>query len=176
MAKLLFLAFALSLDTFIVSIAIGTTGLGRAAKRNLVLLFAFCDGAASLAGGVLAVRWLKDVGVLFARVEASVLCLNAILIIALGWRARAAAKPPRDANWLYALPFVLCLDNFVSGLSLNVTSVPLLVLAAIVGVTSALMSLVGLQIGSMVRTHLPIRVVTLAGAGLLCLVAAMALG
>ena len=90
MAKLLFLAFALSLDTFIVSIAIGTTGLGRAAKRNLVLLFAFCDGAASLAGGVLAVRWLKDVGVLFASVEASVLCLNAILIIALGWRARAA--------------------------------------------------------------------------------------
>jgi manganese efflux pump family protein len=175
MAKLLFLAFALSLDTFIVSIALGTMGLGRAAKRNLVLLFAFCDGAASLAGRLLAAGWLKDVGVLFARVEASVLCLYAILIVALGWYARAAAKPPRDANWLYALPFVLCLDNFMSGLSFNATSVPLLVLAAIVGVTSALMSLVGLQIGSMVGTHLPIRVLTCAGAGLLCLVAAMAL-
>ena len=45
MAKLLFLAFALSLDTFLVSIALGTTGLGRTAKRNLVLLFAFCEGA-----------------------------------------------------------------------------------------------------------------------------------
>ena len=175
MAKLLFLAFALSLDTFLVSIALGTTGLGRAAKRNLVLLFAFCDGAASLAGGVLAAPWLRDLGVLFARVEASVLYLYAILIIALGWYVRAAAKPPRNANWLYALPFVLCLDNFMSGLSFNATSVPLLVLAAIVGVSSALMSLVGLQIGSMVRTHLPIRVVTLAGAGLLGLVAAMAL-
>ena len=173
MAKLLFLAFALSLDTFLVSIALGTTGLGRAAKRNLVLLFAFCDSTASLAGGVLAAPWLKDVGVLFARVEASVLYLYAILIIALGWYARAA-KPPRDANWRYALPFVLCLDNFMSGLSFN-ASVPLLILAAIVGVSSALMSLVGLQIGSMVRTHLPIRVVTFAGAGLLCLAAAMAL-
>jgi putative Mn2+ efflux pump MntP len=175
MAKLLFLAFALGLDTFIVSIALGPMGLGRAAKRNLVLLFAFCDGAASLAGGVLAARWLKDVGVLFAKVEASVLCLYAILIIALGWYARAAAKPPRDANWLYALPFVLCLDNFMSGLSFSATSVPVLVLAAIVGVSTALMSLVGLRIGSMVRTHLPIRVVTFAGAGLLCLVAVMAL-
>ena len=175
MAKLLFLAFALSLDTFLVSLALGTTGLGRAAKRNLVLLFAFCDGAASLAGGVLAAPWLKDAGVLFARVEASVLYLYAILIIALGWYARAAAKPPRDANWLYALPFVLCLDNFMRGLSFNATSPPLLVLAAIVGVSSALMSLVGLQIGSTVRAHLPIRVVTFAGAGLLCLVAATAL-
>ena len=92
MAKLLFLAFALSLDTFIVSIAIGTTGLGRAAKRNLVLLFAFCDGAASLAGGVLAVRWLKDVGVLFASVEVSVLCLNAILTSLLD----GVHEPPRS--------------------------------------------------------------------------------
>lgn len=175
MAKLLFLAFALSLDTFLASIALGTTGLGRAAKRNLVLLFAFCDGAASLTGGVLAAPWLKDVGVLFARVEASVLYLYAILIIALGWYARAAAKPPRDANWLYALPLVLCLDNFGTGLSFNATNVPLLLLAAIVGVSSALMSLVGLQIGSMVRTHLPIGVVTFAGVGLLCLVAALAL-
>ena len=64
MAKLLFLAFVLSLDTLLVSIALGTTGLGRATKRNLVLLFAFCDGAASLAGGVLAAPWLKDVGIL----------------------------------------------------------------------------------------------------------------
>jgi manganese efflux pump family protein len=175
MAKLLFLAFALSMDTFIVSIALSTRGLGRAAKRNLVLLFAFWDGAASLAGGVLVAPWVKDVGVLFARVEASVLCLYAILIIVLGWYARTAAKPLRDANWLYALPFVLCLDNFMSGLSFNATSVPPLVLAAIVGGSSALMSLVGLQMGSMVRTHLPIRVATFAGAGLLCLVAAMAL-
>jgi putative Mn2+ efflux pump MntP len=175
MAKLLFLAFALSLDTFIVSIALGTMGLGRAAKRNLVLLFALCDGAASLAGGAFAAPWLKDVGVLFARVEASVLCLYAILIIALGWFARVAAKPPRDANWLYALPFVLGLDNFMSGLSFNATSVPFLALAAIVGVSSALLSLVGLQMGFMVRTLLPIRVVTFAGAGLLCLVAALAL-
>ena len=175
MTKLLFLAFALSLDTFLASIALGTTGLGRAAKRNLVLLFALCDGAASLAGGVLAAPWLKDVGVLFARVEASALYLYAILIIALGWYARAAAKPPRDVNWLYALPLVLCLDNFGSGLSFNATSVPLLLLAPIVGVSSALMSLVGLQIGSMVRRHLPIRVVTFAGVGLLCLVAALAL-
>jgi len=63
----------------------------------------------------------------------------------------------------------------MSGLSFNAASVPFLLLAAIVGVSSALMSLVGLQIGSMVRTHLPIRVVTFAGAGLLCLVAALAL-
>jgi putative Mn2+ efflux pump MntP len=175
MAKLLFLAFALSLDTFIVSIALGTMGLGRAAKRNLVLLFGLCDGAASLAGGALAAPWLKDVGVLFARVEASALYLFAILIIALGWYARAAAKPPRDANWLYALPFILGLDNFMSGLSFGATSVPFLCWAAIVGVSSALLSWVGLQTGFAVRALLPIRVVTSAGAGLLRQVAATAL-
>ena len=175
MAKLLALPFALSLDSLIVSISLGTLGLGRTTKRNLVFLFALCDGIASLAGSMLAGRWLAGFSVLFRTFEVSALSLYALLIVALGSYARSAVRRQRGLNWFYVFPFALCLDNFVTGLSYNSGKVPISLLAVVVGIAGALMSLAGLRVGSMLREHLPIRVATLAGAGLLGLVAAMAL-
>ena len=175
MAKLFVLAFALSLDSFIVSIALGMLSLGRTAKRTLVLLFALCDAAASLSASVVTARWLKDTSFPLGKTEASALCFYALLIITLAWSSRAAVPSPRYANWFYALPFVLCLDNFVSGLSFSLHGVSPWILFAVVGMASAWMALVGLQIGSMIRTRLPIRAVALAEAGLLCLLAVLVL-
>lgn len=175
MAKLLALAFALNLDTFLGSVALGTLGLGQSAKRNLILLFSFCDGVASLAGSLLAVRFLRDDHFWFARFQASALCLYALLIVAFGWYARTTRQRHRNANLFYALPFLLCLDNLATGLSLSLPGMPASVFAVIVGIASLLMALAGLKAGSMVRRHSPIRLVTLAGAALLCLVAVMSL-
>jgi len=173
MAKLLALALALSLDGFLVSMALGTLGLARSARRNLVLLFAFCDGVASLVGSLLAVRFLRDDNLWFGRLEASTLCLYALLIIAFGWYARSTRHGCGNTDLFYVLPFLLCLDNLATGLSLSPPGVPTSVFAVIVAFASALMAFVGLQMGSMVRRHLPIRTVPLAAVALLCLVVAM---
>jgi putative Mn2+ efflux pump MntP len=175
MAKLFALALALSFDSFLASVALGTLGLGRLTKRNLVLLFALCDGFASLAGCMLAMRFLRDDGLWFGKFQALALCSYLLLIITFARYPRIIRLNHRSANLFYALPFLLCLDNLAMGLSLSVPGVPLSVFAAIVGLTSALMAWLGLQVGSLTRRLLPIRAVTLAGVGLLCFAAALAL-
>ena len=59
MTRLLALSFVLSFDSFFVSIALGTLGPGRSSRRNLVLLFALCDGFASLAGCMLSMHFVS---------------------------------------------------------------------------------------------------------------------
>src|SRR5215467_12516945 len=58
MAKLLALALALGFDSFLVCTALGTLDIGRTARRNLILLFALCDGIASLMGGIFSARFV----------------------------------------------------------------------------------------------------------------------
>ena len=173
MVKLLALASALSLDSLLVSVVLGTQDLARSARRNLVLLFAFCDGVASLVGSLLAVRFLRDHNLWFGRLQACTLCLYALLIIAFVWYARSTRQSCWNTNLFYVLPFLLCLDNLATGMSLSLPGVPTSVFAVIVGFASALMAFVGLQMGSMVHRHLQIRAVPLAVVGLLCLVAAL---
>jgi putative Mn2+ efflux pump MntP len=175
MAKLLALALALSFDSFLASIALGTLGLGRSARRNLVLLFALCDGFASLAGCMLSVRFLRNDSLWFGKFQAFALCSYLLLTIAFARYARIIRLNHRSANLFYAIPFLLCLDNLTTGLSLSLHEIPLSVFTAIVGLASALMAWLGLQVGSVARRHLPIRAVTLAGVGLLCFVTGLAL-
>jgi putative Mn2+ efflux pump MntP len=175
MAKVLMLACVLSVDTLIVSIALGTLGLGRSAKRNLVLLFSLCDSVASVAGWFVGEFWLRDAGALFGRLEGAALGLYAALVIALGWSTRATLQGQRSAKLFYALPLLLSLDNFATGFSLDVRNIALSLLVVTVGLASGLMSILGLQIGSVVRRHSTIRTVSLASAGLMCILAAMSM-
>jgi putative Mn2+ efflux pump MntP len=175
MAKLVALTLALSFDSFLVSIALGTLGPGRWARRNLVLLFASCDGFASLAGCMFSVRFLGNDSLRFEKFQVFALCSYLLLIIAFARYPRSIRLNPRSANLFYALPFLLCLDNLTTALSLGLPGIPLPVYAVIVGLASALAAWLGLQVGSVARRHLPIRALPLAGVGLLCFVAALAL-
>ena len=176
MGKLLVLALVLSLDSFLTSISLGTLGLGRSATRNLVFLFGLCDGIASLAGCLLSVRVLgNNNGQWFGMFQAFALCLYLLLIIAFAQYARIIRLNHRNANFFYALPLLLCLDNLTTGSSLSLHGFPLSLFAVIMGLASALMACLGLQVGSVARRCLPIRAVTLAGVSLLCFVAALAL-
>jgi putative Mn2+ efflux pump MntP len=175
MAKLLALALALGFDSLLGSVALGTLGLGRSARRNLVLLFALCDGFASLAGCVLSVRFLGNDSLWLGKLQAFAMCLYLLLIIVFAQYARVIRLNHGSANLFYALPFLLCLDNLAAGLSLSLPGVPPAVFAAIVGLASALMASLGLQVGSVACRDLPIRAATLAGVGLLCFVAALSL-
>lgn len=175
MANVLILACVLSMDTLIVSIALGTFGLGRSAKRNLVLLFSSCDSVALLAGWFIGAFWLRDAGALFGRFEGAALCLCAALLVALGWSARGTVQWQRSVKLFYCLPFLLSLDNFATGFSLDIRNFPLSLLVVTGGLASGSMSIFGLRIGSFVRRHSPIPAARLASAGLLRIPTVMSL-
>jgi manganese efflux pump family protein len=173
MAKLLALALVLSFDSFLVSIALGTLGLGRPTKRNLVLLFAFCDSTASLSGGLLCSRFAGTESLWFGKLEGVVLCSYLLIMIPFVRYARSFTSNRRTASFLYALPFFLSLDNLAAGMSSSLPTVSLPVFAATVGLVSALAACIGLQLGSLARRRLPIRAVDFASVALLFFVATL---
>jgi putative Mn2+ efflux pump MntP len=176
MLKALMLACVLSMDTLIVSIVLSTLGLARPVKRNLVLLFSFCDGAASLAAWFVRAFWLRDFDPVFGRLEMVALCLYAALVIALGWSKRDAILLWQPSGRLfYGLPFLLSLDNLVTGLSFDNRNIPLSLFVVSIGLVSGLMSILGLWIGSVVRRYSSIPVARCAAAGPLRILAAMSL-
>ena len=175
MAKLLAFALALSFDSFLVSIALGTLELGRSTRRNLVLLFALCDGLASLAGVILSERFAGTERLCFGKFQPFVLSLYLLVIFAIARYAPILRLNHRSTFILYVLPFLLSLDNFVAGTSLNLPAVPLPLFTLIVGLASALAAGFGLRFGLLARRHLPIRTLQFARAGLLFFVAALRL-
>ena len=175
MAKLPALALALSLDSFLVCTALGTLDIGRAAKRNLILLFAMCDGIASLMGGVLSARF-AGVGLQWlCKFQAVALCLYLLVVVFFANYARIVSINRRTAAIFYALPLLLCVDNLVTGLSLSQSSVPFSIFPLIVALANALMAFLGLRVGLLASRHLPASIATLAGVGLMGFVAAMPL-
>lgn len=175
MLKALMLACVLSMDTLIVSITLGTLGLSRPVKRNLVLLFSFCDGVASLAAWFVGAFWLRDFDAVFGRLEVAALCLYAALVIALGWSARGTGLWQRSARLFYGLPFLLSLDNLATGFSFDKRNIPLSLFVVTVGLASGSMSILGLRIGSVVRKYSSIPIARLAAAGPLRILATMSL-
>jgi len=175
MVKLLAFALALSFDSFVVSIALGMLELARSTRRNLVVLFALCDGLASLAGFILSERFVGTERLWFGKFQPFVLCLCLLVIFAMARYAPIVRLNHRSTNILYVLPFLLSLDNFVAGISLNQPAVALPVFPLILGLASAPAAWFGLQFGLLARRHLPIRALQFARANLLFFVAALKL-
>ena len=173
MTKLVMLALVLSFDTLLASISLGTLGLERSMKRNLVFLFALCDGVASLAGSVLSTRVLGGGSFWPAALQGITVSFYLLLIVAFAVYEPAIRRNHRGFALFYALPVVLCLDNLTSGLSQSLTGIDLSVAAVTVGVVSGLMACAGLLIGSEVRRLLPVRAAIIAGVA--CFVATVAL-
>lgn len=174
-AKLLAFTLALSFDTFLVSVALGMILLSQSRRRNLILLFAMCDGFGSLAGFFLSANFVGTATLWFGKFQPFVLCLYLLLIIGFSWYLRTMGSSLRSTTVFYLLPLLLSFDNLTAGVSLNLASMPPAVFAMIAGFASALAAWFGLQLGSATRRHLPIRTLQFSGFGLLFLVAALQL-
>jgi manganese efflux pump family protein len=173
MANAVTFALFLSLDTFLVSLALGTLNIGRSNERRLAALFSLCDGFASLIGHVAGGVFLSEMG-LFGKLGSWVLCGYAGLVFFLGWRVRGTTRLQRGVGLFYALPFMLSLDNLVAGVSLRGLDVSFGLSILLVGSVSGLMSLLGLRLGSYAGHHSPVPRLALATAGLVTMAAVIA--
>ena len=147
MITLLLLGFALSLDSFRVSLGLGTLKLSRLRQLQIVIAFGVCDALAPLIGLLIGKSLLETVGPWVEHIGPLLLCAYGVYVIYIAQRCAGTETGETDRWMVLGLPLSLSLDNLIAGTTLGMIGFPILLSVTIIGVMSALLSLVGLRLG-----------------------------
>jgi len=170
--EVLILGFVLSLDNFRVSIALGTVPFGLKRAVQVALAFGLWDGIMPLIGLMIGREIGEAVGDVAEIVGAVALGVHGLYLVI------SALRNPEpdelDHPWaLFGIPLTLSLDNLFAGASLGMLGFSPVFSAAVFGVITAVMSLVGLRVGRAAARLVRIRPDLLSGVTLI--IAAVAL-
>jgi putative Mn2+ efflux pump MntP len=175
MATLLLLAFALSLDSFRVSLGLGALKMRPLRQVQVVLAFGLCDGLAPLVGVLIGQSLVRFVGLWTEYLGPIVLGVYGAYVVhvARRYEEKEAAEP---GGWIVlGIPLSLSLDNLIAGASLGLLGFPLLLSIAFIGGMSSLMSLAGLRLGSLAVSYLPAKAELLGGVALVVIAVTLAI-
>jgi putative Mn2+ efflux pump MntP len=144
--EVLILGFVLSLDNFRVSIALGTVPFGLRRAMQVAVTFGLWDAIMPLVGLLIGRKIGEAVGDIAELVGAAALGGYGLYLVI------SALRNPEpeelDHPWaLFGIPFTLSLDNLFAGASLGLLGLAPWLSAGVFGVMTAVMSLVGLQLG-----------------------------
>jgi putative Mn2+ efflux pump MntP len=163
--SLLVLGFALSLDNFRTALALGALRLRWGRAVQVALVFGFWDAVAPLVGVLVGHYWSQAIGSTGEYVGAIALGAYGVYLVVRAWLTPAPEE--LDERWaLLGLPLPLSLDNIVAGTSLGLLGFSPWLAAPVFGAITALMALVGLQLGRAAAHVIPIRADLLTGAAL----------
>ena len=170
MLTLLLLGFALSLDSFRVSLGLGALRFSRLRQLQIVVAFGVCDALAPLIGLLIGKSLLTYAGAWVEHLGPVLLCAYGVYVIYIA--RRCAKNQEREAgdpdHWMVlGLPLSLSLDNLVAGTTLGMVGFPLWLSVAIIGGMSSLLSLAGLRLGKMAVDFLPLKSELIGGAVLI---------
>jgi manganese efflux pump family protein len=170
--EVLIIGFVLSLDNFRVSIALGTVPFGLKRALQVAVIFGLWDGIMPLIGLLIGHQIGDAVGDVADLVGAAALGGYGLYLLI------SALRNPEpdelDHPWaLFGIPLALSLDNLFAGASLGVLGLSPWFSAAVFGVMTAALSLVGLQLGRAAAGLIRIRSDLLSGVTLI--IAAVAL-
>jgi putative Mn2+ efflux pump MntP len=154
--EVLILGFVLSLDNFRVSIALGTVPFGLRRAMQVALTFGLWDAIMPLVGLLIGRKIGEAVGDIAELVGAATLGGYGLYLVI------SALRNPEpeelDHPWaLFGIPFTLSLDNLFAGGSLGLLGLAPWLSAGVFGVMTAVMSLVGLQLGRAAASLVRIR-------------------
>jgi len=166
MITLLLLGFALSLDSFRVSLGLGTLKLSGLRQLQIVIAFGVCDAIAPLIGLVIGKSLLEYIGPWVGHLGPLLLCAYGVYVI---YIARRCVDTEADRWMVLGLPLSLSLDNLVAGTGLGMIGFPILLSVAIIGAMSGLFSLIGLWLGRAAVNLLPIKLELIGGVVLICI-------
>src|SRR5215213_4498603 len=145
MVTLLLLGFALSLDSFRVSVGLGTLKLSRLRQLQIVIAFGVCDALAPLIGLLIGKSLLEFIGPWVEHLGPLLLCAYGVYVVYIAQRCAGSETTER---WMVlGLPLSLSLDNLVAGTTLGMIGFPVVISVAIIGAMSSLLSLAGLRLG-----------------------------
>jgi putative Mn2+ efflux pump MntP len=157
------LGFVLSLDNFRVSIALGTVPFGLRRAVQVALTFGLWDGVMPLIGLLIGHEVGKYIG------DGVAAWVGAVVLGGYGlYLVISSLRQPEpdeiDQPWaLFGIPLSLSLDNLFAGASLGILGMPPWFSATVLGVTTAVMSLIGLQLGRAAARLMRIRSDLLSG-------------
>jgi manganese efflux pump family protein len=144
--SLLILGFTLSLDNFRTAIALGALRMSWRRSVQVALMFGFWDGVAPLVGILVGHYWSETIGSTAEYVGAIALGAYGLYLVIRAWRTPAPEE--LDRPWaVFGLLIPLSADNVVAGTSLGLLGFSPWLAAPIFGVITALMALIGLQLG-----------------------------
>src|SRR5215208_2446358 len=154
--SLLVLGFTLSLDNFRTAIGLGGLRLTWRRSVQVALVFGLCDGLAPLVGILIGLSWSEAIGSTAGYVGAIALGLYGLFLIVRAWRTEAPEEI--DRPWaVFGLIVPLSADNVVAGTSLGLLGFSPWLAPPVFGVITAVMALVGLQIGRAAAHVIPVR-------------------
>ncbi|MFD4951834.1 manganese efflux pump MntP family protein [Streptomyces sp. NPDC058451] len=172
--EMLGLGFVLSLDNFRVAIALGTVPFGLKRAVQVALTFGLWDAVMPLVGLLIG----REIG------EAVGGVADVVGAVALGgyglYLVVSALRNPEpdelDHPWaLFGIPLTLSLDNLVAGASLGILGLSPWVAAPAFGLITAVMSLIGLQLGRAAARLVRIRADLVSGVSLIIAAAVLPL-
>jgi putative Mn2+ efflux pump MntP len=172
--EILVLGFVLSLDNFRVSIALGTVPFGLKRAVQVALTFGLWDTIMPLIGLLIGRQIGEAVGDVAELVGAAALGGYGLFLVI------SALRNPEpdelDHLWaLFGIPFSLSLDNLFAGASLGLLGLSPWFSAAVFGVMTAVLSLVGLLVGRFAARLIRIRSDLLSGVSLIAAAVALPL-
>jgi putative Mn2+ efflux pump MntP len=162
--NLLILGFTLSLDNFRTAIALGALQPTWRRSVQVAAMFGFWDGVAPLVGILIGHYWSETIGSTAEYVGAIALGAYGLYLVVRAWRTPA---PELDRPWaVFGLVVPLSADNVVAGTSLGLLGFSPWLAPPVFGVITALMALVGLQLGRAAAHVIRIRPDLLTGVAL----------
>jgi putative Mn2+ efflux pump MntP len=172
---LLILGIILSLDNFRTAVLLGALRLTWRRSAQVALVFGFWDGMAPLVGIIGGDVLARTIGDTADYVGAGVLGAYGLYLLVEAWRTPEPEE--MDQRWaLFGLPLPLSVDNVVAGTSLGLLGYSPWVAPPLFGVITALMTLVGLQLGRAAASLVDIRSDLLTGIALVIMAIVLGLG
>ncbi len=173
--SLLILGFTLSLDNFRTAVVLGAIRLSWRRSAQVAVVFGFWDGLAPLVGILVGDYVGQQIGSTADYVGAGALAAYGLFLVIQAWRTPEPEEP--DQRWaLFGLPVPLSVDNVVAGTSLGLLGFSPWLAPPLFGVITALMTLVGLQLGRVLARFIHIRSDLLTGVALLAMAVLVEMG
>ncbi|HEY2204778.1 MAG TPA: manganese efflux pump [Pseudonocardia sp.] len=150
LVNVLVLGFVLSLDNFRTSVLLGPLRMRRARTVLVAVNFGLWDGLAPLLGLLLGDYVGAAIGPIADYIGPLALLGYGAYLLVRVWRVPAPAQGDDEfeRSWtLFGLPLPLSVDNIVAGTGLGLLGFSPWLPALIFGVTTAVMSLIGLVLG-----------------------------
>ncbi|MFB6961646.1 manganese efflux pump MntP family protein [Streptomyces sp. NPDC056309] len=172
--EMLGLGFVLSLDNFRVSIALGTVPFGLRRAMQVALAFGLWDAVMPLVGLLIGREIGEAVGGVADVVGAVALGGYGLYLVISS--LRNPEPDELDHPWaLFGIPLTLSLDNLVAGASLGILGLSPWFSAPVFGLVTAVMSLIGLQLGRAAARLIRIRADLVSGVSLIIAAAVLPL-
>ncbi|MFE7235307.1 manganese efflux pump MntP [Streptomyces sp. NPDC002405] len=172
--EMLGLGFVLGLDNFRVSIALGTVPFGLKRAMQVALTFGLWDAVMPLVGLLIGREIGEAVGGVADVVGAVALGGYGLYLVISS--LRNPEPDELDHPWaLFGIPLTLSLDNLVAGASLGILGLSPWFSAPVFGLVTAVMSLIGLQLGRAAARLVRIRADLVSGVSLIIAAAVLPL-